>query len=226
MKKYFVPYNLSLPQRAFLVNYYAWGSLMDPKRGDLVAGLGDTTSPIALQAIHKQMMSNPGGRKLLKTKPLISEDTLKQYDLANLPHDSFGKAYVQFMGEHGFSADERSPVRYISDPELAYVLVRYRQVHDFWHVLCGLPPTILGEVALKWFEFHVTNLPVCLISGTFGPLKLGFREQATLVRTYIPWSIRAAGNCADLMSYDYESNLHRPLHEVRTELNIEAAPKV
>ena len=44
-------------------------------------------------------------------------------------------------------------------------MCRYRQVHDFWHVLCDLPPTVLGEVALKWFELKATGLPVCLFSG-------------------------------------------------------------
>ena len=29
------------------------------------------------------------------------------------------------------------------DEELAWVMTRYRQVHDLWHVLCGLPPSVL-----------------------------------------------------------------------------------
>jgi ubiquinone biosynthesis protein COQ4 len=49
----------------------------------------------------------------------------------------------------------------------------HEQVHDFWHVLCGLPPTVLGELALKWVEMVQTGLPVAAFSGLFGPLALG-----------------------------------------------------
>ena len=51
------------------------------------------------------------------------------------------------------------------DDELAWIMTRYRQVHDMWHVLCGLPPTVLGEVALKWLELVQTRLPVAALSG-------------------------------------------------------------
>lgn len=43
--------------------------------------------------------------------------------------------------------------RFIDDPELAYVITRARQVHDFWHVLFGCHTNAFGEVALKAVEF-------------------------------------------------------------------------
>jgi len=39
-------------------------------------------------------------------------------------------------------------------------MTRYREVHDFWHVLCELPPTVLGEITLKWLEAVQTGLPM------------------------------------------------------------------
>lgn len=48
------------------------------------------------------------------------------------------------MKRHGFGVDSRAPVRFIDDPELAYVMLRYRQVHDFWHVLSGLDISVLA----------------------------------------------------------------------------------
>lgn len=44
-------------------------------------------------------------------------------------------------------------VRFVDDPELAYVAVRSREVHDFWHVLFDCPTTVTGELALKMLEF-------------------------------------------------------------------------
>jgi hypothetical protein len=48
---YFVPYNLSIIQRAFLIPYFGLGALSDPRRGDLVAGLGDATGEEQLERI-------------------------------------------------------------------------------------------------------------------------------------------------------------------------------
>lgn len=40
-------------------------------------------------------------------------------------------------------------VRYVSDSDLAYVLQRYREIHDLLHVLTGMPTNVLGELGQK-----------------------------------------------------------------------------
>jgi ubiquinone biosynthesis protein COQ4 len=125
------------------------------------------------------------------------------------------------MESHGFDADERPNVRFMTDPDLAYVIIRYRQIHDFWHVLCDLPPTVQGEIALKWFEWRVTGLPSCGLSALIGPLRLSLSDTRELTTRYLPWAIRSASRCNDLMSFMYEENLHVPLGVVRQQLNIE-----
>ena len=52
----------------------------------------------------------------------------------------------------------RAPVKFVEDDELAYVMLRYRQVHDFLHVLTGVNTDVVGEIGLKWFEFFQTGL--------------------------------------------------------------------
>ena len=41
----------------------------------------------------------------------------------------------------------------MDDEELAYVLTRMREVHDFWHVLFGCDTDVLSELAVKGLEF-------------------------------------------------------------------------
>ena len=103
-------------------------------------------------------------------------------------------------------------------------MCRYRQVHDFWHVLCDLPPTVLGEVALKWFELKATGLPVCLFSGLLGPLKLSSKERNYLFSVYLPWVSSSKSQCEKLLSFRYEDNLHRSIDDIREELMITKAP--
>ncbi len=43
--------------------------------------------------------------------------------------------------------------RFVDDPELAYVITRAREVHDFWHVLFDCHTNVFGELALKALEF-------------------------------------------------------------------------
>ena len=60
------------------------------------------------------------------------------------------------------------PYRFVDDPELAYIVERARQVHDFWHVLFNCHTNAFGEVALKAVEFVQARLSRWLVS--VGPL--------------------------------------------------------
>jgi len=119
------------------------------------------------------------------------------------------------MDKRGFVSDERPTVQFVDSEQLAYVMTRYREVHDFWHVLTGLDSTVLGEIALKYFEFYQTGLPVCGLSGLFGPLKLDFSSQLRLTRDYLPWAIHSARSTPFLLNIYYEHHLPKPIKELR-----------
>lgn len=128
----------------------AVGALLDPHRGDLVALLGDTTAPpVLLDALLARMRRSEPGRRLLRDRPAVDASTVDMEALRALPDTTFGRQYARFMDTYGFHADERSPVRFVDNPDHAFILQRYRQTHDFVHVLSGLPPTVLGEVSQK-----------------------------------------------------------------------------
>lgn len=226
MRRYFDPYKLSPLQRAFLIPYFSIGSVLDPTKGDRIAGLGDVTSFVALPKLKRKMMETVSGRSLLREKPLITMEGLNIPLLKELPANTLGRKYVDYMETHNYSADERSIVRFMTDPELAYVLVRYRQVHDFWHALSDMPPTVMGELVLKCFEFEITGLPVALLSGLFGQLKLTPYEISLLWTIYIPWARKAGklSNAALIVGYEYEKNLTKTVDEIRSELNLIIPP--
>lgn len=41
--------------------------------------------------------------------------------------------------------DSRAEVKFVDNEELAYVMLRYREVHDLLHTLLGMPTNMLGE---------------------------------------------------------------------------------
>lgn len=219
--KYQVPYKLSMLQKAFLLPYYGLSVLADPTKGDMLASIGDMTGESQLNRMHDSLKKTSDGRLLLSEKPLISRESLNYSKLRLMDENTLGKHYITFMDKHSFSPDDRSKVKYINDTELAYVMVRYRQVHDFWHVLVDLPPTVVGEVALKWYEWKLTKLPVCAISSLLGPLALSNSDKMLILNKYLPWIHRSNAKCNDMLCYRYELNLHKSIEDVRKELNIE-----
>lgn len=68
--------------------------------------------------------------------------------------------------------DSRMEVKFMDDPELAYVMTRYREVHDLVHAVFGMPTNMLGEVAIKWIEAINIGLPMCYGGAVFGAFRL------------------------------------------------------
>lgn len=113
----------------------------------------------------------------------------------------------------------------MEDEELRYVMLRYRQCHDFWHCLFDLPPTVLGELALKWVELLQTGLPVAALSVTAGQMKLSGEDRRVLAEKYLPWAVRVGRDATFLLNIYYEEELHENLVDLRHRIGIEPAPK-
>ena len=142
----------------------------------------------------------------------------------DLPPNTFGAAYANFMGSRNFSPDDRPPVRFMDTDELAYVAMRAREVHDFWHTLFGLPTNLIGESALKVIEFEQMYLPMCLLSVIGGNARFTEKQRKLFFQHYFPWAIRAGMQSTDLMCVYYERHFHEDLEEVRRKWGIIPAP--
>eukprot|EP01132_Coremiostelium_polycephalum_P003802 gene3802-4731_t len=192
----------------------------DPGRGDMVAALGEVTGGCAVSAMRKKMEQDPIGRELLRDKPRIRLSTYPE-NLHLLPRSTFGGAYYHFMSSHGYSADERTEVRMIEDDTDAYVMQRYREVHDFWHVLSGIETNVLGELAVKWLEMVQTGLPSTALSAFVGPLRCTGEERRLLIEEMIPWALRCGRNSKFLMNIRYEDHWEDNIDDFRKFLNFE-----
>lgn len=117
-------------------------------------------------------------------------------------------------------------VKYIGNDELAYVMQRYREIHDFWHTLTGLPTTIEAEIGLKWLEFVQSGLPVAMLSAFVGPLRLSATERKRLFSVYVPWAIQCGNSCQYLLNIYYEEHMHQSLDELRQEFGFLPLPSV
>ncbi|XP_072045501.1 ubiquinone biosynthesis protein COQ4 homolog, mitochondrial-like [Amphiura filiformis] len=211
----------TLFQKSLLAVGSACMSLYDPYRADMIATLGETTGPFALRNIQQKMLADPEGRQILQEQPRINSSTVDMKYLAELPKGTFGREYIDFMTRNNITADSRTNVQFVDDPKLGYVMQRYREVHDLHHTLLGMPTTMLGEIAVKWFEMIQTGLPMCALGAVFGPLRLrSASKYEKLVRMYLPWAIRNATSARFLLNVYYEKRWEQSYEELRQELGL------
>ncbi|KAF9539485.1 Ubiquinone biosynthesis protein [Mortierella hygrophila] len=213
-------------QRTILAVGSAFTALANPLRGDMVAALGETTSGIFLNRIRDQMLQDPEGRRILRERPVITSETMQLDTLRQLPDGTFGREYVRFLDDQQVSPDTREPVHYVDSEELAYVMQRYRETHDFYHTLTGLPVTVDGEIALKWFEMAQTGLPMTMLSSFFGPLRLSSEERERLFNVYVPWALENGSTGKLLMNVRWEEWMEKPVEDVQRELGVRPCPEV
>ncbi|XP_035973716.1 ubiquinone biosynthesis protein COQ4 homolog, mitochondrial isoform X2 [Halichoerus grypus] len=211
-------------QKALLAAGSAGMSLYNPYRHDMVAVLGETTGHGALKVLRDQMRNDPEGAEILQERPRISLSTLDLDKLRSLPEGSLGQEYLRFLHVNRVSPDTRAPTRFVDDEELAYVIQRYREVHDMLHTLLGMPTNILGEIVVKWFEAVQTGLPMCILGALFGPIRLSAQSLQVLVSELIPWAIQNGRRAPCVLNLYYERRWEQPLRALREELGITDPP--
>jgi ubiquinone biosynthesis protein COQ4 len=188
---------------------------------DLIAALGEATAtPYFIYRLRDAMLASPTGRRILRDRPRITSETLSMEYLRSLPKNTVGRAYVDWLDREGVSPDTRDTVRYIDDEECAYVMQRYRECHDFFHAITGLPIMIEGEIAVKAFEFANTLLPMTGLS-LFAVTKLKPAERRRFFTIYGPWAVRNGLKAEEMLNVYWEEQLERDADELRAELGIE-----
>ncbi|KAI1366705.1 Coq4-domain-containing protein [Xylaria arbuscula] len=199
-------------------------SFLDPRRGDLIAALGEATAtPYFANRLRRAMLSSPTGRRILRDRPRITSTSLDLPRLRALPASTVGATYVAWLDREGVTPDTRAGVRYVDDEECAYVIQRYRESHDFYHALTGLPVVREGEVALKAFEFANTLLPMTGLS-VFAVATLKPAERKRFWEIYGPWAVRNGLRSEEVINVYWEEELETDVADLRRRLNIEAPP--
>ncbi|KAJ5335338.1 hypothetical protein N7452_007741 [Penicillium brevicompactum] len=215
---------LTTIERGALAIGSAVGSLINPRRADLIAALGEATAtPYFIYRLRDAMLSDPSGRRILRDRPRITSETLSMPYLRTLPENSVGRTYAKWLDREGVSPDTRDNVQYIDNEECAYVMQRYRECHDFYHAVTGLPIFVEGELALKALEFLNTLLPMTGLS-LFAFIRMKPAEKERFLSLHLPWAIRSGLQSKELINVYWEEVLEKDVDELRAELNIERPP--
>lgn len=214
-------------QHLFLTVGSGLAAFINPRRADLIATFGEISAePYFVARLRDQMLADPTGRRILRERPRITSKSLDLEKLRAMGPNTIGRSYLQWLDDEKVSPDTRLPVRYIDDPECAYVMQRYRECHDFYHAITGLPVVMEGEVAVKAFEFANTGIPMTGLAALSEPFKLKPDQQQRLKDIYIPWAVTNGLRARSLLTVYWEEILERDADEVRGELNIDLPPNM
>ena len=124
------------------------------------------------------------------------------------------------MSGYGYSADERPLVKHVPDLDLAYILQRYKEIHDANHVLLNYGTSVSEEIAVKWFEMIQTGLPLPALSAFVGPLNvIANREGTELWTTYLPHIMRNR-NATFFMNEYFEERFEMKITDLRKRMGI------
>jgi len=170
------------------------------------------------------MLRSDDGKRILRDKPKLDVTTLNMEYLSRLPSNSLGGAFASYMNMHGFVIGSRTKVKYIDDPELAYVMQRYRETHDILHTVCGIPVSVAGEVGLKWFEMVQTGLPMTTLAALFGTFKAENNKSSHLLE-YISYCAAAARTCDPFFNIYFEKCWEEDIGEFRKRIRLPELPR-
>lgn len=155
---------------------------------------------------------------LASIEPLIP--TLDIHALRELPADSFGRAYAEFLDAHGlhpFTISEEVPSAVV-DRNAHWA--RYALLHDMFHVLLGYGPDLAGEMGVYAFSLAQRTSTLFWIY-----LPLAWLVMPLLAPHRVPQMIRnfrrgfRLGRALDnMLARRLEGRFTVPLEQLRDEL--------
>ncbi|EST08750.2 Ubiquinone biosynthesis protein Coq4 [Kalmanozyma brasiliensis GHG001] len=242
----------SLLGRALLTTGSALGLLNNPSRGDLLSMLTQTSSGPSLAHLLESMRSTESGRRLLIERPSVNSETVDVEYLASLERGTFGREWVEWLKENGVGPDGRAEADYMPTSEQKYLIQRYRESHDFYHLLLRMPVTQLGETVVKYFEMAQMQMPVAGFAAVGGTLRILASNLSSLpkpsqlisralgqadasqnlpssadlsaLQTLVPWAMEVGRTSVPLISIEWERCWEKNIEEMRHELGITQPP--
>jgi ubiquinone biosynthesis protein COQ4 len=165
----------------------------------------------------------PEGRRLMTERPELSSDHVDYDRLRALPATTFGGAYVRHLDDNGITADyQAAATRHVDDPDIAYLMRRFRQTHDVWHALLGLGIAGHEEVIIHSFSYGQLRLPVSALIMVFGTVKhIVLERRWGALRHSMLEAYRAGREAAPLMPVYWEDLWEAPLQTVRVAYNLQ-----
>lgn len=191
--------------------------MRDSEQTSEIHATEEITGRARFRALRASLFADGEGLELMRDRPELCSDQVDYDALRRLPADTLGAAYVRHLDDNGLSADyQAATTRYVDDPDIAYLMRRFRQTHDVWHALTDLGTQGHEEVIIHAFSWGQLRLPVSAMVVFFGTLKhiVGERRWGAL-RHALAEAYRHGRDAAPLLPVYWERHWAEPLGSVR-----------
>ncbi|MGE0181249.1 MAG: Coq4 family protein [Parvularculaceae bacterium] len=177
--------------------------------------------------LFEKFVSTPYGRRVAEGEVKLEEILGDFASLRTYPEGSFGKAYVDFMDEAGFTpqglidAADEAGVGMEDYPELdafRRVFTHLEVSHDLWHVITGYSRDPVGEICNLVFTRRQTGNPGLRLIVFMGLSAIKLERWSMPILKAARQAAEMGDKVDFLLQHDVEALLKRPLAEVRADL--------
>jgi ubiquinone biosynthesis protein COQ4 len=205
-------------KEAYVVGRAVVRVLADSTRTNEIHRVEEITGRPRYRRVLDELRATPEGQRILADRPELSSQQVDYDRLRALPETTLGGAYVRHLDNNGITADyQAAPTSYVDDPDMAYLMRRFRQTHDVWHALLGLGIAGHEEVIIHWFSWGQLRLPVSAMVMVFGTLKhIVLERRWGAFRHSMLEAYRAGRDAAPLLGVIWEDLWALPIANVRT----------
>jgi len=177
--------------------------------------------------LFERFVATPYGRRVAEGEVKLAEILGDFAKLRTYPERSFGKAYVDFMDEAGFTpqglidAADEAGVGLKEYPELDAFRRAFTHLevsHDLWHVITGYGRDPLGEICNLVFTRRQTGNPGLRLIIFMGLSAIKLERWSMPVLKAARQAAEMGEKVDFLLKEDVENLLARPLEEVRADL--------
>lgn len=177
--------------------------------------------PRVLASMADFFRKDEQGRKALAERPRLGKLDLPA--LAAMPAGTLGHAFGRHMIDAGL--DPSAIPSLPSSNELEFMDAHMYETHDIWHVVTGFHTDVAGELGLQ--AFYAAQFParlsLAIMSGGLLNTLVDPKAMADADRRMdaiaLGWSM--GRKAKPFFGYRWAESWHRPLADVRQELNVE-----
>ncbi|HUQ04798.1 MAG TPA: Coq4 family protein [Kofleriaceae bacterium] len=163
---------MGLAHDSFLVARAVVRVLGDSNQTSEIHRVEEITGRPSYRRLLDEMRRDPEGQRLLAERPELSSEVVDYDALRAMPETKLGGKYVRHLDGNNITADyQAARTRHVEDPDMAYLMRRFRQTHDVWHALLDLGITGHEEVVIHAFSWGQMRLPVSAMVVAFGSMK-------------------------------------------------------
>jgi ubiquinone biosynthesis protein COQ4 len=191
--------------------------LLDSEQTAEIHVAEELTGREAFRRLRETLFEDAEARDLLRERPELSSARVDFPALRRLPETTLGFQYANHLDRNGLTADSQATTtRYVDDPDVAFLVRRFRQTHDVWHALVGLGTAGHQEVLIHAFSWGQLRLPVSALVVLFGSLKhLVLEARWEALRHGLFDAYRVGRDAAPLLPVYWERHWAEPMAAVR-----------